>query len=994
MSFSLDNKNKQIYNLINTISIEENNLVVYELMHIKTKSKILIYETDDENKVFNICFKTPVENEKGIPHILEHSVLCGSKKYNVRDPFIELAKSSLNTFLNAMTFPDKTCYPVASANFKDFCNLMDVYLDAVFYPRIYNDKKIFMQEGWHYEIEDKNSELTLNGVVLNEMKGVFSNPDGLLESAILRSLYDGTNYSFESGGDPDFIPDLTYAEFLNFHKKYYSPTNSIISLYGDMDFNERLSYIDNEYLSKFDYDKNNEVNFDDYTYDKKLKKVDGLYEYKTNYNVTEILDNTSVIAYNFSLDENKNNLKHIVMNILDYILFNQEGAIIKEKLLNKGLGLAVDSMYEPGFVKGFYSIISHNIDENKKYEFIKTIDDELKNIVENGIDREKLEAGINIVKFNYLENETLYPKGLQFVLNTLDSYLYGKNIDEYIKYKNSFDIIEKEDLNEKNNIFIKTIKEVFLNNTDKSLALVTPMVDLLKNKQVSENNKLSVLKNKMSDLELSDVINETKELKIYQSVDNEDKSCLPKLNVRDIDRDKKLIDYQLDTISDKKILWTNKKINELVFYNFDIFVPIDNMSVYEKYLCSLLLKIITKIDTKNYNYKQLNNLIDKNTGLFQILAKINEEKFLIRFNVKTTKNKLNLSFVLIEEVLFNSIFDDYDRILTIINELKTESNISVNSMGHISSFARALSSISRSYDYNDKFSISGIGFNYFINFVSDNFDKLKKVIINDIYKLYNKYFDMQNIMFDICSEASVYDEFKIEISKRLEHYKNISKQNNVANDFSINNYVDFKNKIESFIRTDNSEAFLTANDVNFVSRAGRFDKNKYTGVLQLVRTILNYEYLWTNIRVLGGAYGTSSKFDRSGFGGFTTFRDPNLINSDKTFLNIEDYIKNINIDYDTIEKYIIGTMGNIDNPVNNNVFHERNFDAYINDVTNDMINKNRHEILDAKIDDIKNISNLIHEILNTDEVCSLVAVKSEDEAKKYYKKIRKLNFDE
>ncbi|MDE7427875.1 MAG: insulinase family protein, partial [Lachnospiraceae bacterium] len=224
----------------------------YLLKHNRTGAHVALLENDDDNKVFCIGFRTPPKDSTGVAHIIEHTVLCGSEKYPIKDPFIELAKGSLNTFLNAMTYPDKTIYPVASCNGQDFQNLMDVYLDAVFHPNIYREEKIFRQEGWHYELADAEDALTINGVVYNEMKGAFSSPDDVLYREIMNSLYPHTSYAVESGGDPNVIPELTYEDFLAFHQRYYHPSNSYIYLYGDMDMVEKLNYIDREYLSKYD----------------------------------------------------------------------------------------------------------------------------------------------------------------------------------------------------------------------------------------------------------------------------------------------------------------------------------------------------------------------------------------------------------------------------------------------------------------------------------------------------------------------------------------------------------------------------------------------------------------------------------------------------------------------------------------------------------------------------------------------------------------------
>ncbi|MDD3383676.1 MAG: insulinase family protein, partial [Bacilli bacterium] len=244
--------NIEQYQILQEKQIKELNSMAILLKHKKSGARILVFSNDDDNKVFSIGFKTPPTNDTGLPHILEHSVLCGTRKYPVKEVFVELMKGSLNTFLNALTFPDKTVYPVASCNDKDFANLMDVYMDSVLYPRIYERKEIFEQEGWHYELNNKEDDIIYNGVVYNEMKGAFSSPDRILSSQVLHTMFPDNCYGNESGGDPDKIIDLSYEEFLDFHKKYYHPANSYIIMYGNMDVEEKLLWLDSEYLSHFD----------------------------------------------------------------------------------------------------------------------------------------------------------------------------------------------------------------------------------------------------------------------------------------------------------------------------------------------------------------------------------------------------------------------------------------------------------------------------------------------------------------------------------------------------------------------------------------------------------------------------------------------------------------------------------------------------------------------------------------------------------------------
>ncbi|HWT26896.1 MAG TPA: insulinase family protein, partial [Mobilitalea sp.] len=358
------------YELVLEETLDDLNGMGAVLAHKKTGARVALIANDDDNKVFSIGFRTPPANSTGVAHIIEHSVLCGSKNFPVKDPFIELAKGSLNTFLNAMTYPDKTVYPIASTNDQDFKNLMHVYMDAVLYPNIYQRKEIFEQEGWHYELEDEKDDLKYNGVVYNEMKGAFSSPESMLYRLIQNSLFPDTAYGVESGGDPDFIPDLTYEEFINFHKTYYHPTNSYIYLYGSMDFEERLNWLDEEYLSKYDrLEISSEVKFQ--------KNFASLRELKANYSLgedEEAKDNT-YLSFNTVIGKSLDKELDLTFQILDYVLLQAPGAPVKQALLDAGIGKDILGGFDDEILQPTFTIIAKNSEESKRDQFIGVVRD-------------------------------------------------------------------------------------------------------------------------------------------------------------------------------------------------------------------------------------------------------------------------------------------------------------------------------------------------------------------------------------------------------------------------------------------------------------------------------------------------------------------------------------------------------------------------------------------------------------------------------------------
>lgn len=986
--FELNEINKSKYFLLKQYTIAEQNLEVVELCHKKTEVKLVFFICDDEDRVFNIAFKTPVNNSKGTPHILEHSVLCGSKKYDVKDPFIELLKGSMKTFLNAMTFPDKTCYPVASANLKDFHNLMDVYMDAVFYPNAVNNDKIFKQEGWHYEMDSKDSELKVNGVVFNEMRGVYSNPDSILESSILNNLFKGTNYEYESGGDPKEIYNLTFDEFKAFHKKYYSPTNSIVYLYGKLDYNYELEYFDREYLGSFEKEEVR-AEFKD-------TKILGTNSEQIDYYNIDSEDNkdNAYLAYTFGVDFEKTSLKNIVLQIIDYVLFSSDSAILKEKFLNEGFGEAVFSRYDMGLKKGFYSIISQNVLESKKEAFLKLFDDSIRDIVNNGIDVDKFKAGINSIYFEYAEGEfSSYPRGLYFSLISLDTYLYDQGITTFLEYKDSFDIIRKEDLSSKDNIFIRTIKEVFVDNKHRTTNILRPKMGYSEEKDKLIKDELSKRKNVLSSDDIDNIITQMNELKDYQKQQDssENLKCIPMLKLSDIDRDKKTIDYEVEVNENVDTIITYKNDKDIVYIGLKF--DISDFKKEEIYLFALISNIISKVDLVTESYHEFNNFVDINTGGLNIDIEITEKKALLSFKVKTTSDKVRYAFDIFYKLFSETQFVDTKRINILLNECKQNSLLSILSSGHIAAMNRAKSNIDFRSSILDKVDLNGIGFYKFLSAVCSNYTS-NSDLINDSFDLLFKKIHRRKMYLTLCTNEKYHDDI-INNFKTFTNYVIKNKMKHIYTERDENRLLKNISSMDGFIHFDSLdkkcryEAILTPNDINFCALAGKYNKELYSGRLSVLRTLFNYEYLWTNIRVLGGAYGCMSMFSKEGNYSLCSYRDPNLSNTNKIYLGIPKFLESFDKSVEEIHKYIIGSIGAYDNPLSIVDNHNRNIAAYFNGITDKEYNDRRHEVLDITLDDIRKLSQVFSDIENG-ERCALISVAKLDEAKKEYDQVWQL----
>ena len=542
-------KDLKSYQILNEKHVKELNSDGILLEHKKTGARVFLLSNDDENKVFCIGFRTPPSDSTGVPHIMEHSVLCGSAKFPVKDPFVELVKGSLNTFLNAMTYPDKTVYPVASCNDKDFQNLMDVYMDAVLHPNIYKEEKIFRQEGWHYEMESADSPITVNGVVYNEMKGAFSSPEGVLDRYTQNTLYPDICYTHESGGAPEVIPELTYEDFLNFHRKFYHPSNSFIYLYGNMDMAEKLDWLDREYLSHYDRQPvDSEIHYQ--------KPFDAPKDREIFYPITEDEpeDHATYLSVNTVVGDDLDPILYMAFQILEYVLLDAPGAILKKELISAGIGQDILGSYENGILQPYFSVIAKNADGSQKEAFLKTVKGTLKKLADDGINQKSLLAGINYYEFRSREADFgNAPKGLMYGLQCLDSWLYGGDPLMHLEYEETFAFLKKA---AKEGYFEELIRKYLLDNPFEAVITVSPKRGLTAIEDEKLREKLEAYKKSLGAEEIQAIVDGTKELKEYQDTPSpkEDLEKIPLLKRSDIRKEAEKFILTEREISGTKVL--------------------------------------------------------------------------------------------------------------------------------------------------------------------------------------------------------------------------------------------------------------------------------------------------------------------------------------------------------------------------------------------------------------------------------------------------------
>lgn len=942
------------YEILDEHRVEDVQSDGFILRHKKSGARIAILSNNDDNKVFYIGFRTPPEDETGVPHIIEHTTLCGSKKFPVKDPFIELAKGSLNTFLNAMTYPDKTVYPVASCNDQDFKNLMDVYLDAVFNPNITKYEEIFKQEGWHYELTGRDDELKINGVVYNEMKGAYSSPDEVLSSQIYRSLFPDNTYSKDSGGNPEYIPKLTYEAYLDFYHKYYHPSNSYIYLYGDMDVVERLEWLDKEYLSLYDYKKvNSEIN--------KQPAFDEIKNVEAQYSITmdDSQENKTYLSYNRVVGDTLDEMLYQAFDVLDYALVSSPGAPVKQALIDAGIGDDVYGSYDAGILQPVFSFVAKNANASQADEFESIIENTLKEVVKTGINKEALLAGINSSEFKFREADFgQFPKGLLFGLNCLDSWLFDdmkpfihlECLGTFAKLRKAVDT----------DYFEKLIQEYLLDNTHGSSVTVKPKRGLGNEREEALAKELSDYKASLSDEEIKKLIEDTEHLKKYQEEPSSDEDLrkLPMLTRADMKKNAMAFSNIEDELLDVKVVRHDIESNGIDYISF-LFDAGDFAQSELGYL-GFFTNALGLVSTEKYSYTDLANATNIYTGGISTGTASHPDikdrnNFVFKFEVKlkVLEKNLDKALELMEQMLLTSDFTDTKRLGELVAQIKARLQANLSSSGHLVAAMRSMSSFSRYALYQDE--LKGIAFYRSICRIEKELSESPKSVSDKLAAIAKKLFARNRMLISFTGNNEAYGNAKPSLEKVIAGFNKMSTVGNQA---------------EVHFNTAKA-AFIDASQIQYVAKTGDFicEGYEYTGALRLLRIILSYDYLWINVRVKGGAYGCMNTFLRSGESYFVSYRDPNLSDTLDVYDRIPEYIKSFSPDERDMTKYIIGTFSALDTPMNPEAKGSRSLSAYLEGITYEQIQKERNEILNAQPEDIRRLADLVEAVLKKDSIC-------------------------
>ena len=945
---------------------------VYE--HKKSGARVLCLKNQDENKVFSIAFRTPATDSTGVAHITEHSVLCGSEKFPLKDPFVELIKGSLNTFLNAMTYPDKTVYPVASTNDKDFQNLMDVYCDAVFHPNCIKNPHTFSQAGWHYTLDEKGN-LGYSGVVYNEMRGAFSEPESVLERYIFHSLFPDTTYGNESGGDPEDIPNLTYEAFQAFHARYYHPSNSYIILYGDLDMEEKLKWLDAQYLAEYTkIDPDSEI-----ARQKSFRKMSEETEY---YPISkeENPEGKAYFSYNFVLDIDQDAKKSLAFSYIGHALISGPGAVLKQRLLEEGLGEDIFGGYADGVLQHYFTITAKNAKEEDKARFLEVIQDCIREASEKGLDHKTIRAAIHHDAFQYKEADYgNTPKGLIYSLKALDSWLYDGEPWLYLEQDRYFKELEKA-LDE--GYFEALLKEYFLDVKHASLVALLPKQGLTEENAEKLAKKLQEKKETLSEEEVEAIKKEEEALLLYQNRENSKEALesLPVLSREDLGKKAESYLREEENLSGKRILLYPVDSKGVLYLRL-LFNTRDFSEEELSYL-SVLSTAFGYMDTDHYRFQDLNSEIYLHSGGFNTditsypdFQDRNRYTGVFSFGFKFLEGEMQQGLVYLEEILFHTHLSDEKRLSEILLEIKSRERMRLESTGHSYAVISAMESFSPTSFYHER--VKGIRYYHFIEKLEEDFRKNPKDLGDKLTELSKKLLEGKNLCVAVGGDVEIYRKEKESLS-----------------DFLTKHFSEKEEWEESVFVASEGErkAWITPSQVNYVARVGSFrdEALPYTGALKVMKNALTFDFLWKNIREKGNAYGVMSGFGRSGESYVVSYRDPHVGRSYEVYKKIADYLRNFKATELEMTKFIIGAISEMDTPKPAYTKFLLGISCTLSHLTNEDLQRERDEVLSASPETIRELSAYIEKVFSEEILCTIGNGQKIEENKSYFDTIEEV----
>lgn len=942
------------FKLVDAKRLDEANSNALLFEHVGTGAKLLKLENEDDNKVFGIGFRTPPNDSTGVAHIVEHCVLSGSRKYKTKEPFMDMYKTSLQTFINAMTFPDKTIYPVASRNAADFRNLMDVYLDAVFYPIIGEKKEIFMQEGWHYELLGKDEPITYKGVVYNEMRGAMSTAEDQVQEFSNQALFPDSIYRFNSGGEPYDIPKLSYEDFVDFHKKYYHPSNSYIYLYGDGDTQSELEYINSEYLSDFNRLEIDSTIAAQPRFDEKRYSS---FEYSTTDDVED--KESDYLIYGVLTGDTLEGETRMMTEILKEALIDSDAAPIKRVLIDAGIGEDIFSMgYSAKEIP--FVIAAKNTSKARLEEFEILIEDTLRKLVKEGIDKKLLTSTLNRFEYNLREASGYHTRGIVYFIEAFNSWLYGQTPLLALGFNK---MLEKLRNGIETGAYEEFIENRILNNTHKTIVDVVPNVNLneLKDKEVVK--ELEGYKNSLTEAEIESLITENDALIEMQLAEDSDeaKATIPKLSLSEIKENLDRIPREIIEVDGSKVLY-NELFTAGINYASFLF-DIEHIDSEEIPYVALLSEILGSIDTERRAYTDLASEIYIRTGGIRFgVSLFNDRKkegvYYPKFTVSTKilGDDFSKAIELIEEISLETKLKDEKRFKEIVREIKSQIDMSIYNSGQAVTMARLKSYFDSASAYSEK--VSGIDFYFFIQDIEKQMDENANVYIDKLIEVYNKVFNPNGLVMNIIGDRGAVDGF----IKSAEAF--IGKLDKTV----------YEPANLDIIAKSKNEGIKSSANVQYVSKGSPLKAigYEYDGKMSVLSAFLSRGYLHNTIRAMGGAYGAGITINNRSIATYS-YRDPNLAETIKAYDEMAEYLEQTELTQEDLTGFIIGTMNTFDPPRTAVQKGAQDLRMYLENLEMEEVEQYMNEALSTKVEDIKNYAKMIKSAMEKNYLCVLGA---------------------
>ena len=933
------------------VYVKELDSQAYEMRHVQSGARLLYIQNEDDNKVFSISFRTTPTDSTGVPHICEHSTLCGSRKFPLKEPFVELVKGSLNTFLNAMTFPDKTMYPVASRNAIDFKNLMDVYLDAVFFPNMLKDKEVLMQEGWHYEMASADSPLTYSGVVYNEMKGVFSSPDAQLERHVMDNLFPDTTYGVESGGDPDCIPQLTQEAFAAFHAKYYHPANSYIFLYGDMDIDSTLAFINDEYLSHF------HVEPIDSAIARQIPTGSVIKSYPYGIANDEKTAHKTLHSLTYVVDDAIDTTLGLAFKVLTYVLLQSPAAPLKKALVDAGVGKDISGDFQDGLLQPLWSIAVNGSDPEEQEKILPVVRQVLEDMVAHGIDKTMLEGALNRVEFTLREADFAgRPKGLIYGIRCMDTWLYDKDPLEPLRYEDALKTLRA---GMKNGYYEHILQKYILDNPYFALVSLVPQPGLTEEHDKAMAEKLAAYKATLSAADIEQIMAATQALKKRQAAPDSPEALLtiPTLSRSDLEQKAESIVMHEEDAAGIHICHVPDFTNGITYLN--AYFDLHGMTAEDIPYVYLLSDLLGDLDTKEHSYMEIASLIDLHTGgidstVSAFSDRTDNKKYMPVFKLKTKVLSQNLdkAISLLKEISLDTVFTNTDRLVELIEETKAGWDMDAFRRGHTIVMHRVLSYVSPVEAFCDAGELS---YYEFISRIAAQIRENSAAVAARLEQTMKKIFTRAAMTLEITSDEDDKNNAVSLLPAWTQALPAGEKQTSLC----------------QFALTQKNEGIMTSGKVQYVAKGGNFRDHgyAYTGSLMVLDTILQYGYLWTKIRVQGGAYGAFTRFYDNGDMVLCSYRDPNLGHSIDAYNALADYLDDFNVSDREMTKYVIGTLSRIDIPLTPSLRGDKAMNRYFAGTTQEAAQARRDQLLQTTAADIRALAPLIRAVMKDNNVC-------------------------